>query len=166
MLIYHPAYDAYHAIFRALLVLEAIPSIEIDRLRLLDFYLTFPAELRHARLPRIHQADKRRAEKLANAYHGPVNGAQAFRDMEPIQLAAIRALAASGLLDPLQLENGHALRTKNRIPADLADRLSAAKVRKGMMPEYVLGKLAEIPLKGSDGLKERTRLMEYRYDVA
>jgi hypothetical protein len=166
MLIYHPAYDAYHAIFRALLILDALRSLEVEKLRLLDFYLVFPAELRHVRLPRTHRVDKLRAEKLLNVYRGPVNGMQAFRDMEPIQLAAIRALAASTLIDPAQLEKGHVIRTQVPVPADLTDPIRAARSMEQMMSDYVLGKLAEIPLRGTDGLKERTRLMEYRYDVA
>ncbi|KIP15259.1 hypothetical protein KY49_4595 [Burkholderia sp. MSHR3999] len=32
--------------------------------------------------------------------------------------------------------------------------------------EYIVKKLASIPLLGNDGLKHRTGLMEHRYDVA
>jgi hypothetical protein len=166
MLIYHPAYDAYHAVFRTLMIVEELHSLEIEKVRLLDFYLVFPAEIRHVRLPRGHLADKRRAERLVNVYHGPVNGAQAFRDMEPIQLAAIRALAASTLIDPTQYEQGYAVRSKEPVPNDLAKPVHSAKAREQTMTDYVLGKFASIPLRGSDGLKERTRLMEHRYDVA
>lgn len=42
MLIYHPAYDAYHCVFRMLLIAERVSGIEVEKARILDFYLVFP----------------------------------------------------------------------------------------------------------------------------
>jgi hypothetical protein len=166
MLIYHPAHDAYHAIFRALLIVETLQTLELEKLRLLDFYLLFPAELKQVRLPREHASAKKKAEQLFNIYHGPVNGRQTFRDLEPIQLAAIRALAASNLIDHQELEFGHAKRTLTPIPPSLIAPLNLSRERSDVMTDYVLKKFAELPLTGVGGLKERTKLLEYRYDAA
>ena len=46
MLIYNQAYDLYHTMFRILQIMEKTEEIiEIDKLRILDFYLAFPSEL-------------------------------------------------------------------------------------------------------------------------
>lgn len=166
MLIYHPAYDAYHCAFRALLIIETLGSVEIDKFRILDFYLVFPAELKTVRLPREHSQEKKRAATFANDYHGPVNNTLTFRDIEPIQRAAISALAASNLIDNKQFELGHAKRTEKLIPTEISELIKIAKDKNDSMNEYILSKFSKIPLRGIDGLKDRTKLMEYRYDVA
>ncbi|HGA8765958.1 TPA: ABC-three component system middle component 5, partial [Salmonella enterica subsp. enterica serovar Virchow] len=43
MLIYHPAYDAYHCLFRMIALIDHVNEIEVDKARILDFYLIFPA---------------------------------------------------------------------------------------------------------------------------
>ena len=46
MLIYNQAYDLFHTMFRILQITEKNKDIlEIDKLRILDFYLAFPSEL-------------------------------------------------------------------------------------------------------------------------
>ena len=46
MLIYSQAYDLYHTMFRILQIMEKTKEVlEVDKLRILDFYLAFPAEL-------------------------------------------------------------------------------------------------------------------------
>lgn len=165
MLIYHPAYDAYHCAFRALLIIETLGSVEIDKFRILDFYLVFPAELKIVRLPREHAQEKKRAATFANDYHGPVNNALTFRDIEPIQRAAMSALAASNLIDEKQFELGYAKRTGKLIPIELIELINISKNRNDTMSKYILDEFSKIPLRGIDGLKDRTKLMEYRYDV-
>ena len=46
MLIYNQAYDIYHTMFRILQITEKTEeNLEVDKLRILDFYLAFPTEL-------------------------------------------------------------------------------------------------------------------------
>ena len=166
MLVYHPAYDAYHCVFRALLITDLIQSLEVQRLRILDFFLSFPAEIRNIRLPREHAEARRLAQGLANEYHGPVSMSQAFRDMEHIQLAAFRTLAASEIFSATHFEDGIIFRTDASIPDDFREKLSAAKARDRGALEYIVRGLGSLPLFGDGGLKHRTGLMEHRYDVA
>lgn len=166
MLIYHPAYDAYHCIFRALLLTESCRSIEIQKLRILDFFLCFPAEIGKIRLPREHADAKRMALQLKNDYHGPVSVKQVFRDMEHIQLAAFRSLAASEILDQKSFEIGLVERTDKTPKDELKRKIDSAAERDKVVIEYLVKRLVAIPLYGSNGLKDRTDLMEYRYDTA
>lgn len=165
MLIYHPAYDAYHCVFRSLLITESINSLEVERLRILDFFLSFPAEIRHIRLPREHSDAKKIAQKLTNEYRGPVNLKQAFRDMEQIQLAAYTTLAASGVFSATHLERDIVYRTDTTLTKDFQDILEKSKTSDRGALDYIINGLASLPLLGENGLKHRTGLMEHRYDV-
>lgn len=169
MLIYHPAFDAYHAAFRILRITEALPLLESAKLRILDYYICFPAEVASIQLPQEHSAIRKVARAIKNDYHGPVNPIRTFREMEPLQTAAARMLAASGVLDSKALESGTVSRTKMKAPvnqgsADFGES-KTAKDRAAVV-DYVLHKLSELPLSGSGGIKQRTGLMESKYDVA
>lgn len=166
MLIYHPAYDAYHCVFRALLITDSVQVLEVAKLRILDFFLCFPAELRGIRLPKEHSEARKMAQGLKNQYHGPVSMKQTFRDMEHIQLAAFRTLAASRLVDTAELTSGLVRRTSTSVPQDLVHRLAEATAHNKQVVSYLTKQLAELPLLGIDGLKHRTGLMEHRYDIA
>ncbi|WP_425293911.1 ABC-three component system middle component 5 [Mesorhizobium japonicum] len=54
MLVYHPAFDVYHGVFRALLLLENTPtkSMPADTLRIIDLYFVFPYLLADLDFPR------------------------------------------------------------------------------------------------------------------
>lgn len=169
MLIYHPAFDAYHCAFRAVVITNAIAELELAKLRIIDFYLCFPAEVANIQLPHDHTKIRRMARTIKNDYRGPVNSVRTFKEMESIQVAAARMLAASGVLDPNELEVGVISRTPLQVPerlvalqhVDVLPDTPGAAVK-----EYILTKLSRIPLAGGGGLKQRTGLMEYRYDAA
>ena len=166
MLVYHPAYDAYHCVFRSLLITNHIKVIEVAKLRILDFFLCFPAEIQRIRLPREHSEARRLAQSSANQYHGPVSMHQAFRDMEHIQIAAFKTLAASQLITSNEFESGLVRRTDLAIPDELKAPLAGALVGNKTLVDYLVNKLGQLDLLGTDGLKHRTGLMEHRYDVA
>ena len=169
MLIYHPAFDAYHCVFRMLVISGAVPTLELAKLRILDYYMCFPAEVALIELPQEHTEIRKVARTIKNEYRGPVSAHRTFRDMEPIQHAAARLLAASGVFDSRQLELGTVSRTNNALPDDLlqAQALeSASSSPAAAVSNYVLHRLSSLHLSGPGGLKQRTGLMEHRYDVA
>lgn len=166
MLIYHPAYDAYHCIFRILAIAESIPQVEIDKARLLDFYLLFPSAVASIRLPASLKDARKLAKSVANVYHDPVNPATTFREMRYIQEASLKCIAASGLIDRELFEAGFISRTNVKMPMKLHYKVGEFLASRQPVADIVLQGLAEIPLRGYDGLKHRTELMEYKYDVA
>lgn len=166
MLIYHPAYDAYHCVFRMLCIVTAKPSIEVDRARLLDFYLLFPSAISEIRLPKSHYSGRQLAKALENVYRDPINPAAAFRDLRYIQEAALKCLVAAGLIESTSYEFGLLVRTDVPLPDEMFQATSKYIAENSELTGFVLGELVNIPLKGVDGLKHRTGLMEYRYDVA
>jgi hypothetical protein len=144
---------------------QSINVVETARLRILDFFLMFPAEIRRIRLPSKLMATRKIAAALANPYHGPVSMYQVFREMEHIQLAAFRSLAASGVFDASDFEQGMIRRTEAQLPNELQLGLDESRLRNAEAFELVALKLSQIPLAGIDGLKHRSGLMEHRYDV-
>lgn len=166
MLIYHPAFDAYHCIFRMLSITSILPDLEFGKLRILDFYLCFPAEIAAIQLPKNHTGVKKIAKAAKNIYRGPVSGFRTFRDMEAIQIVGCRMLAISGLIDANRLEQGSVVRTSSDLPQTLSDAFKTAQQEHGELVNYITNEMSKIPLSGDGGLKQRTGLMEYRYDAA
>ncbi len=166
MLIYHPAYDAYHCVFRMLLVAEHVKNAEVEKARLLDFYLVFPGMVKAIRLPESLAPLRALSKAAANVYRDPVSGISTFREMRHIQEAALKSIAATGLIDVKRYEAGFVVRTENPIAAAIDAKLKAFLHESGPVVEGVLSGLSQIPLLGHDGLKHRSQLMEYRYDYA
>lgn len=165
MLIYHPAYDAYHCVFRMLAITSEKRVLEFAKLRILDFFLCFPAEVAAVQLPQEHLEIKKLARAARNPYRGPVNSARTFRDLEPIQSAAARLLGLTGIFSIADLENGRVVRTGQDMPEELKRLSDAADAFSNPLDRYVVSTMSEIPLTGVGGLKHRSGLMEYRYDA-
>ena len=116
MLIYHPAYDAYHCIFRMIALIDHVNEIEVDKARILDFYLIFPSLVEKIRMPYNYSYIKKIAKKYSNDYRNPISAISTFRDLHQIQMAAIRCLAATGLIEIAVLDKGLIKRTEKEIP--------------------------------------------------
>lgn len=164
MLIYHPGLDAYHCVFRMLAVCEKVNDLEIEKARLLDFYLLYPALVAKVRLPRTLRPITKDAAAVANIYHDPSSPASTFRDMRHIQEAALRCIAAAGLIDVKRYENGFVTRTAAEVPKGIREKIVVFLESRQPIAEFVLRELAAIALGGSDGLKHRTQLMDHKYD--
>jgi len=166
MLIYHPAYDAYHCIFRMIALIDHVKEIEVDKARILDFYLIFPALVSEIRMPQNFSTIKKEAKKYSNEYHNPINTTSTFRDMHEIQMAAIRCLAATGLIEVKPLEKDFIKRTDKSIPDGLLLSMRDFLKSKDEVYNFIIAKLSQFHLTGKDGLKDRTNLMEFRYDFS
>lgn len=165
MLIYHPAFDAYHCVYRLIAITESIRELEFAKLRILDFYLCFPAEVAGIELPQSHQKFRSSAREAKNKFRGPVSPLRTFRDLETIQRAAARLLAASKVFDSEKLETGTVTRTSWAAPLTFNATASSIASASSELTKYILTQLSTLPLGGMGGLKQRTGLMEYRYDA-
>lgn len=165
MLIYHPAYDAYHCVFRMLVIADSIKFIELDKARLIDFYLLFPSAIGEIRLPYELSLGKRMAKDVKNPYRDPIDSLTSFRELHQIQVASLKCIAASGLISMEKFSDGIVERTSRTISKSLLYKMEQFLADKGDIANFLLNDLSIIPLNGVDGLKHRTRLMEYRYDI-
>lgn len=166
MLIYHPAFDAYHCVFRMLALLSVIPKLESEKARILDFYLIFPSAIKDITLPRNLSAGKRLAKTSENVYHDPIDPSFIFRDMHAIQKSAFNCIAASGIVKLSEYEQGLLVRTEAQLPIELGAKVNNYLAVNVEVAEFVLRQLASLPLRGLNGLKHRTGLLEYKYDIS
>lgn len=166
MLIYHPAFDAYHCVFRMLVLIDSLPEVELDMLRLCDFYLIFPSEISSIRLPTGLSHGRKIAKASANIYRDPINAKHVLRDMYEIQLSALQNIAASGLIEIDYYKRG--IIRKNEaaeIPELIAHQIKIYLDTHTDLIGFVVDFLSKIPLRGINGLKHRSELLEYRYDT-
>ena len=127
MLVYNKAYDLYHTMFRILQIIEKSKIVlEIDKLRILDFYLAFPVELLEIRaFPGFRKYEEfLNAER--NTYERIIDRKRLFYKMEPIQISAIRALISYGLIDPIEYKRGVVKRTGESLSEALRNRINEA----------------------------------------
>jgi len=166
MLIYHPIYDEYHCVFRILRLLEVVASknIEVDRLRVLDFYLLFPSLLPRVKMPQSARKYRKMVHDTFGPYENIHDPYKVFIQLEPFQQGALCCLVSCGLLDASGLKQGFAKRTPKTLPAPLANSIRRANETDRDLIGLLAGPLFDLDFYGPDGLKARTGLMEYRYD--
>lgn len=140
--------------------------IEVDKIRILEFSLAFPHVLEGMRLPKSASARIRRLHFKPNTYvlSTTTNPKLVFIRMTPLQHQAIRLLASARLLE---FENGNTQviqKTSSPIPPKLKSTIEKKNIRDAELMTILAHELATLPLLGKNGLKDRTGLMEFRYD--
>jgi len=166
MLIYHPAFDMHHCVFRILLLLSEMPEsvYEIDRIKILDFCLLFPYHLQQVTFP-TNARSYRKALPHLNPYDKLEDPHRILHRLTPYQLTALNCLASYNLIDSELLSKGQVKRTNQKIPRELTIALEKAKQRDYGILSILIGPFALIDLYGPNGLKARTGLLEYKYDA-
>ncbi|MEY2502512.1 MAG: hypothetical protein QOI07_2846 [Verrucomicrobiota bacterium] len=166
MLIYNPAFDSYHGIFRVLRLLTALePSAyEIDRMRILDFYLLFPGTLQHVTFPRGAMKYRRMIPDQQNRYERIEDGRRLFSRLEPFQTSAFRYLAARDIIEPHLFAENRIQRGTTELPTALATTLAQANATDSALMDLLTGPFSNLDLYGASGLRGRSHLFEHRYD--
>lgn len=165
MLIYHPAFDAYHCILRMLAILKISNDIEVERARILDFYITFPSAASKIKMPIDLKMLKKEAKEHVNIYRAPINPRATFREMQHIQEAAIKTLAATNIICKQGLKQGRMIMAESKQHSELTSSVTSFIDKMSPFIYILIQELSLIPLRGESGLKHRTNLMEYRYDT-
>ncbi len=165
MLTYHPAFDLYNAMFRMLRLLRQLGdrSIEVERLRILDFYLLFPSLLRDIQMPISARKFRSRIGNEPNSYEVLPDPKRLFDRLDSYQMAAVQCLAAYSFVDPEELKQGRVKRTSRALPPELETRIEQRN-ESDFIVELLTGPLVDVDLYGKSGLKQRTDLFEHRYD--
>lgn len=166
MLIYHPAFDAYHCVFRIISIMEVGKCMELDRLRILDFCLCFPAIVGSFELPRKYAKVKRAADEANNIYRTPINVKATFWNLLSTQDSALACLAASGYVDAHKLKDKIVEKTSVEVPEEILEKCGSLMKRESVFFDSLFTPLLQLPLGGPTGLKARSGLLEYKYDAA
>lgn len=164
MLVYNPVFDAYHCVFRILSILELNKNIEVDRMRILDFALCFPSVVAKFKLPRGFSEVRAAAKAYDSPYREAIGASRLFLSLKPTQDGALGCLAGAGFIVQSELNAGRVTRTGLSLPLEIEERRQLLLESEESFFKIIATKLMEIPLFGPDGLKDRSGLMEYRYD--
>jgi hypothetical protein len=168
-LTYNEAFDPYHAVFRFLrlhLACDIGAKLPFDTLRILDFYLLFPFRLQAMKL----FAGDTEWRKISKGYEGRApygampEDSTIFARMEPFQRAAAASLVHSGHLTPEAWDLNEVQFTSETLPPAVVARCSAVNAQMNDVIDILCQIKARYLLGGRDGLKDRTGLLEYRYD--
>lgn len=166
MLIYNPCFDIYHCIFRLLCILSILPTREhsIELIRIIDFYVLFPHLFSEISLPKKHANLKNKLIQLKTNYNEIPNPQRLFQDIANLQLQSLYYLSSIDIIDNSKIKNNIILRTNKIIPDKLLNIISDSISHHENIKEIVSA-LSDIPLNGPKGLKARSGLLEFRYDV-
>jgi hypothetical protein len=168
MLLYHPFFDAHHCVFRMLQLLEKTGQVEVEveRFRLWDFYVLFPAALGEAQLPQGGSRGIRSlVRKLENRYEVLPDARHLFSRLEPMQTSALAHLSSIGIINAERLVEGAVLRTTLQIPEELSDLIRRRNAESSGILEFLTTTFLTLPLFGKGGVRVRTDLFDHRYDI-
>lgn len=173
MITYNPAFDLYHSIFRMAHIVDRLEDgecFEIDKVRIWDFYLLYPAkvydiDVKPRKEKEIFQARQHFIEKSDNPYEYNGDNRKLFEWIKPFQISALNCLVSCGILKKEAYLTG-------RVCVENRDALNAFLEKAGDMTSdernvlSFLGVFSRMmPLTGTEGLKARTDLLESRYDA-
>lgn len=169
MLIYSHAFDLSHCIFRMLFILNILDDqqcLEIEKARIIDFYLAYPGIISEFKFPVELIKYKNNFSEINKKYRDPINSRATFEKMSILQKKALSTLVSMGYIDVSIYKKGKIKRTLKKIPLDLLEKLNSFSFYgNNAQPKQILLILMSIHLKGQDGLKYRSNLMEYRYEI-
>ncbi|QHI68771.1 ABC-three component system middle component 5 [Tichowtungia aerotolerans] len=147
-------------------LLEEAPenSYELDKMRILDFYMVFPSLINAMKMPQSARK-YRKHFKSVTSYEDKGNPKSLFQRAEPYQMLAVKYLQALEVIDETQIQLGVICRTKKELPKELRDSISTRTQSMQDVVKFLVEELAGVQLSGDGGLKARTKLMEYQYDT-
>lgn len=167
MLMYHPAFDANHCVYRIVAILLYSPKkiLPWDLLRLLDFYYLFPGKIKDINpWPTDIKQFKNKSRAIQNQFEELTNPARVLFDLQEFQKTAILELITKGIIDREQFELGRIALNLEYVPIEFIDHLKLDNFIASDAFEIISKALPTTEFIGPNGLKKRSRMMEYVYD--
>jgi hypothetical protein len=163
MLVYHPAFDIYHTLYRSIKILfNKNISMEVLRLRIYDYYLLFPGEIINLKFPQKLLKQKKYFKFPDNPYNTILEPRIVFNRISHIQYTAYNCLSAYNFIAQEEYKNGRLTLLTDNIPDDFLKIINYSEMDIQVI-NFLLS-LNEVPLFGNNGLKERSNLMDSKYD--
>lgn len=167
MLIYHPAFDASHCSFRILKLFNILNEnkyIEEERIKIIDFYIVFPKKIKFIRFPKEIKAKyiRKALDSINDSYRPCKNHFLMAKKMSFIQEKVLQSLVINEYLNKREGSNEY----------KRGEKFSQLALSTPILDTYINHEvevlifdfLLNCELNGKDGLKDRTTLMEFRYD--
>jgi hypothetical protein len=138
-------------------------EVEFDMLRILDFYFVFPQLLSSVRLSNSGRSKLRRLTISKNKYTFSSGPELVFTQMAPLQRQAIWLLQSAGIVS-VSSPPSQNIRMTAPIPSEVGRAIERRHSQYGNLLSFLTRELGQMSLHGNGGLKDRSGLMEYRYD--
>jgi hypothetical protein len=172
MIVYNQAFDLYHTIFRLLHFLNKFENetiLEIERVRIWDFYLLFPSKIHDIRLKQ-EEADIRKIRKSFikdsnNPYEKITENRKVFEKIKPYQLAALNCIASYGIIDKSILNQQRISIINKNVLVQFVKNFEELSPKERNVIALMTSHFNQVSLFGTDGLKNRTSLIESKYDA-
>jgi hypothetical protein len=172
MIVYQQAFDIYHTMYRMIKLLAHFKRdeyVEIDRLRIWDYYLLYPNKMAHIRL----KQDENDVRKLIrnyilskeNPYEQISNDRKMFEKIKPYQMAAIKCLASYNIINKNYLALNRITTVSKDIFSKYSEDLEQMEAQEKNAISLLTSHFYLMPMTGKDGLKSRTNLLESKYDA-
>lgn len=170
-MIYTPAFDTFNTIYRMLHILSHFDTekyVEVERMRIFDYYLLFPHRAHKIRLKpgegefRVHL--KRFVSSKVNPYQSITNDRRLFERLRPYQMIALSHIASYGLISPEHLLNQQVKVADPEKLRYVISRLEKMEGIEGNVLSWLCLCFRSTPINGVFGLKNRTNLLESKYD--
>ena len=165
MLLYNKVIDPYHSLLRMLAICHSsnVNMIEYERLRMYDFLLAFPSHITDTTLPRNLTRQKNLFKKYLNTYN-KFNARMSYQNMEFIQDAVIVKLESLLILNKNINTNEYKIQ-KEYISTELIGLIEESTSIDFELLKLISDGLSEIDLYGTSGLKDRLKILEFKYDA-
>lgn len=170
--IYNQAFDLYHSIYRVLQFLNKIDDdkmVEIDRMRIWDFYLLFPNKVHDIRLKQnekeINRLRREYIKYVANPYESIREERKIFEKLKPYQIAAINCIGSYGIIDKKLIVQQRIKITNRAVLNEFIARFEPLQPKERNVISLMTSHFFQLSIYGTDGLKSRTKLMESKYDA-
>ena len=172
MITYNPAFDLYHCIYRMLHILGRLEEgecIDLDKARIWDFYLLFPQKVygMHMRRDEAEYLKLRKnyVQISNNPYEYSGNNRKLFERLKSYQMTALSNLVSYGVIDRDQfLDKKLAICDYEKFKKLITD-LEPLDTKESNVLSFMSLFTKDMSLFGKYGLKQRTKLMESRYDA-
>lgn len=172
MIVYNQAFDLYHTIFRLLHFLNKFENetvLEIERVRIWDFYLLFPSKIHEIRLKQsesdIRKIRKEFIKDSNNPYERITENRKIFEKIKPYQQAALNCIASYGIIDKSLLNQQRISIINKDILVEFVNNFEELEAKEKNVIALMTSHFNQVSLFGTDGLKSRTNLIESKYDA-
>lgn len=166
MILYHPAKDVNHCIYRTLSMLLYIEStLKFEHFRLLDFYYCFPHLLKEIKpWPVDIKEYKKYISNIPDPYEKISNKKRLFFEMIQVQKTSLAILHAKGIIKNDEYRAGQIVLDRESVPQQLINKIEKDKFMDSEVFKTLTIGLMSTVWEGKKGLKFRTGLLEYKYD--
>lgn len=168
---YNQAFDLYHTLFRMLHILNKFDvkeKVEVERLRIWDFYLLFPNKVYsiHIRGSEFQEAKSqiKFISKADNPYNTILDGRKFLEKVRPYQMAALSYLASLGIVATENLSNQEVVLLNREKLNSILENIGELNTQEKNTLSWLSINFKTFPLNGPKGLKDRTGLLISKYD--